>query len=83
MTVDKLKRLPWRLKWHCSGDICVSVYEARVGFHSIIRENHTERIDFCKYGKSVTRYRFNGKTYRSHKSVVEAINKIVINNKKK
>lgn len=77
MTVEELHKLPWKLIWHCSGDICVSVYKTQMGFYPIIRERHTERTDFCEYGKSVTRYRFNGKTYRSHKSAVEAINKTI------
>ena len=77
LTLNQLQHLPWKLKWHCSGDICVSVYEARVGFYPIIRESHTERTGFCEYGKTFTKYRFNGRTYRSHKSVVEAINELL------
>lgn len=74
ITLNQLHHLPWKMVWHVSGDICVSVYEAVVGFNTIIKECRTERRDFFDYGKTTTIYRFNGKRYRSHKSVVEAIN---------
>lgn len=74
MTHKELHNLPWKLAWHCSGEICVSVYHARIGFAEIVREQHTIRKDDFTYGRTTVKYRFNGKIYRSHKSVLEAIN---------
>lgn len=77
MTVEELHRLPWKLQWHVSGDICMSVYKTMIGFNPVVRQSQSERREDYTYRSLGTRYRFNGKTYRSHKSVVNAINELL------
>lgn len=78
MTHKELQRLSWRMQSHLAMvDGHSATYEARIGFKTIVKCVYTVKKDDVTFGRSYTHYRFDGKVYKSHTKVLEAINDFI------
>ena len=77
MTAEQLNAIAFRFVSHASySDEYISVYESINFAPTINIKVFTKRKGLCEVGKSRIVYYFNGKSYRSKKSLVKAINEL-------
>ena len=75
MTTDDLKGITFRCISHANyTDEYIAVYESTNFTPIITVKVFTKRIGLCEIGNSRIVYYFNGKAYRSKKSLLNAIN---------
>ena len=75
MTAEQLNAITYRLISHASyTDEYIAVYESTNFTPIITVKVFTKRKGLCEVGKSRIVYYFNGKAYRSKKSLLKAIN---------
>ena len=77
MTIELLKGVAFKLISHTSyTDEYIAVYESTNSTPIITIKVFTKRKGLCEVGKSRIVYYFNGKSYRSKKSLLKAINEL-------
>lgn len=77
MTTEQLNAIAFRFVSHASySDEYIAVYESTNFAPIITIKVFTKRKGLCEVGKSRIVYYFNGKAYRSKKSLVKAINEL-------
>ena len=77
MTAEQLNAITYRFVSHASySDEYIAVYESTNFAPTITIKIFTKRKGLCEVGKSRIVYYFNGKSYRSKKSLVKAINEL-------
>lgn len=75
MTAEQLNAIAFRFVSHASyTDEYIAVYESTNFAPTITVKVFTKRKGLCEVGKSRIVYYFNGKSYRSKKSLLNAIN---------
>ena len=75
MTAEQLNAIEFRFISHTSyTDEYIAVYESTNFAPTITVKVFTKRKGLCEVGKSRIVYYFNGKSYRSKKSLLNAIN---------
>ena len=75
MTAEQLNAIAFRFVSHASyTDEYIAVYESTNFAPIITIKVFTKRKGLCEVGKSRIVYYFNGKSYRSKKSLLNAIN---------
>lgn len=75
MTAEQLNAIAFRFVSHANyTDEYIAVYESTNFAPTITVKVFTKRIWLCEIGKSRIVYYFNGKAYRSKKSLLNAIN---------
>lgn len=82
MTAEQLNAIAFRFISHTSyTDEYIAVYESTNFAPTITIKVFTKRKGLCEVGKSRIVYYFNGKSYRSKKSLLKAINEYFNQNK--
>lgn len=82
MTLLQLHRLPWKMMSYLAMEHeHASVYETELDGLKIGKCVHVTKKNDYDFGRSYTHYMIAGKVYKSHKSAVEAINKLTANKK--
>jgi len=80
MTHKELQQLPWRMQTHLAMEHeHAATYESKIGLKPIHKCVHTIKKDDYTFGRSYTHYLFDGKVYKSHTKVLEAINEYLSN----
>jgi hypothetical protein len=82
MTNFQLQHLSWQFQSSLAMEHeHATVYAARIGFRSISKCVHTIKKADGTFGRSYTHYLFEGKVFKSHSKVLEAINQYLKTNK--
>jgi hypothetical protein len=82
MTYLQLQQLPWRFQSSLAMEHeHATTYTATIGDQSISKCVHTIKKADGTFGRSYTHYLFDGKVFKSHNKVLEAINQHLETNK--
>lgn len=81
MTLLQLQQLPWRFQSSLAMEHeHATTYAAKIGGKSISKCVHTIKKADGTFGRSYTHYLFDGKVFKSHSKVLEAINQYLKTN---
>ena len=76
MTHAELQRLPWKFRISLALETeHATTYDSKIGSRPISKCVHTLKRADGTFGRSYTRYLFEGKVYKSADKALEAINK--------
>lgn len=75
MTHLQLQQLPWRFQSSLAMEHeHATTYAAKIGGMPLLKCVHTLKKGDGTFGRCYTHYLFDGKAYKSHSKVLEAIN---------